>query len=92
MVTQPDTIQTRTDLLNQAKRLANRLERISADSIWAHRSSGNRGALLRWIDYLEVPVDERISPYLTQDEIGRVTCLIQSGYAMLERAARERIE
>ncbi len=30
--------------------LSERLERISADSVWAHRASGVRGALLRILD------------------------------------------
>jgi hypothetical protein len=30
--------------------LTERLERISADSIWAHRASGVRGSLLRLLD------------------------------------------
>ncbi len=30
--------------------LADRLERISADSVWAHRASGVRGTLLRALD------------------------------------------
>ena len=33
--------------------LTDRLERISADSIWAHRASGVRGALLRTMDQLQ---------------------------------------
>ena len=33
--------------------LADRLERISADSIWAHRASGVRGALLRTMEQLQ---------------------------------------
>jgi hypothetical protein len=33
--------------------LTERLERISADSIWAHRASGVRGALLRTLDQLQ---------------------------------------
>jgi hypothetical protein len=36
--------------LELAHRLANRLERLSADSVWAHRASGIRGSLLRWLD------------------------------------------
>ena len=30
--------------------LSDRLERISADSVWAHRASGIRGALLQILD------------------------------------------
>jgi hypothetical protein len=33
--------------------LLNRLERVSADSVWAHRASGIRGSLLRELDQLQ---------------------------------------
>jgi hypothetical protein len=33
--------------------LTERLERISADSVWAHRASGVRGALLRTLDQMQ---------------------------------------
>ena len=41
--------------------LTERLERISADSVWAHRASGVRGALLRTLDQLQTgnPPDAR---------------------------------
>ena len=34
----------------QALLLVSRLERLSADSVWAHRASGMRGSLLQTID------------------------------------------
>jgi hypothetical protein len=40
-------------LVEQAERLVSRLERISADSVWAHRSSGLRGSLLRLLESWE---------------------------------------
>jgi len=39
--------------LQLIKMLADRLERISADSVWAHRASGLRGAMLRTLDQLQ---------------------------------------
>jgi hypothetical protein len=39
--------------LQLIRMLSDRLERISADSVWAHRASGVRGALLRTIDQLQ---------------------------------------
>lgn len=33
--------------------LTDRLERISADSVWAHRASGVRGSLLRLLEEAE---------------------------------------
>ena len=67
-----------------------RLERISADSVVAHRASGVRGAMFRALDQLEkqeqaCPEDDR---RVSDDEVKR---LIQSGYLLLHRAAREKI-
>jgi hypothetical protein len=39
--------------LQLIRMLSDRLERISADSIWAHRASGVRGSLLRTLDQLQ---------------------------------------
>jgi hypothetical protein len=39
--------------LQLIRMLSDRLERISADSVWAHRASGVRGALLRTLDQLQ---------------------------------------
>ena len=77
------------DLIQQAKLLIYRLERISADSIWAHRSSGQRGALLRWVARLEGgdPHETILSP--ESEEYRRFAYLIQSGYELLEKAAKE---
>ena len=36
-----------------ARRLVSRLERLSADSYWAHQASGIRGALLRALERIE---------------------------------------
>jgi len=46
--------------LQLIRMLTDRLERISADSVWAHRASGLRGALLRTLDQLQN--GETISP------------------------------
>lgn len=59
-----------------------RLERISADSVTAHRASGVRGAMLRELERLEK----------TGAGSGkRVKRLIEHGYALLEQAAEEKI-
>ena len=60
-----------------------RLERISADSVVAHRASGVRGAMLRVFGQLEK--QEQVPDYV-------VKRLIESGYLLLERAAKERIK
>jgi hypothetical protein len=59
-----------------------RLERISVDSVTAHRASGVRGAMLKELERLEK----------TGAGSGeRVKCLIEWGYALLEQAAEEKI-
>jgi hypothetical protein len=61
--------------------LLERLERIPADSIWAHRASGLRGSLLALVEQLEKgqPTDD--------PEVRR---LIAYGFQILENAAREK--
>ena len=60
-----------------------RLERVSVDSYWAHRASGVRGSLLRILERLED--GETVSePDLQQG--------LRQGFAVLERAARERAQ
>lgn len=67
-----------------------RLERISADSVVAHRASGVRGAMLRVLDQLEkqeqaCPEGDRRVPEPV------VKRLIESGYLLLQKAAEERV-
>lgn len=62
--------------------LLSRLERISADSVVAHRASGVRGGMLRAVEKLEAG-----RPVSSQE----VRRLIESGYNLLEKAAAERI-
>ena len=54
--------------------LVARLERLSADSYWAHRASGIRGSLLRWVE----------------EGAGDCRELIKRGFEILENAAREK--
>ena len=76
-------------LLEQARMLASRLERISADSIWAHRSSGLRGSLFRCMERLEAGVyPERPVKEADLEQLGELT---ETGFKMLENAARERV-
>lgn len=60
--------------------LLNRLERISADSVWAHRASGLRGSLLRAFDQIEQgnPLDS-----------ASFKLLLKSGFYILREAAKE---
>ncbi len=63
--------------LELARILIARLERLSADSYWAHRASGVRGSLLRWVE------DD-------QGDAGQGRDLINYGFEVLEKAAREK--
>jgi len=83
-------MQTTQDLLEEARLLIYRLERISADSIWARRSSGHRGALLKWVEAME---NQATRPEDVSDsrDLRGLAELIQAGYVFLEKAARERL-
>lgn len=58
-----------------------RLERISADSEWAHRASGVKGSLLRMMDKIE-----KGRPVPAQ----ALRRMIEMGFWILEQAAREK--
>lgn len=68
--------------LGLVRLLLARLERISADSFWAHRASGVRGSLARMLDRIE-----KGDPVPASD-LKRATDL---GFRILERAAREKV-
>jgi hypothetical protein len=57
-----------------------RLERISADSYWAHRASGVRGSLTKLLDRMET--GEQIDPIFLQSNI-------LMGFEILKEAAQE---
>ena len=80
----PDPIEAA--LVDQARLLVQRLERISVDSIWARRSSGHRGALLRWVERFDQPDRQD----LTSDEVKQLAELIDLGFYFLNRAAGEK--
>lgn len=68
--------------IDLARLLISRLERLSADSYWAHRSSGLRGSLLRCLEQIETgDVGPEAMPRLEQ--------LIAFGFDVLTRGARE---
>ncbi len=60
--------------------LLNRLERISADSVWAHRASGIRGSLLRLQEQLEGG---------NHPEAGAFKTVLRSAFHILREAAKE---
>jgi hypothetical protein len=68
------------ELIQTLQFLLARLERISADSVVAHRASGVRGAMLRALEQYEggnPPSDTQLKR------------LNASGYTLLQKAARE---
>jgi hypothetical protein len=79
-----------TYLIKQARMVVYKLERISADSVWAHRSSGLRGAILKVLESIEAS-----SPNIgnsnseRQNDLIRLDALVKSSYLLLEKAARE---
>ena len=66
-----------------ARLVIQRLERLSADSIFAHRASGYRGALIKCADEVERSTNE--DPASLQ----QLHLLTRSGFNLLEDAARE---
>jgi len=73
-------------MLTIAKMLSARLERLSADSAWAHRASGLRGSLLREIERTQNEHDGQPQKPLQDGELEQI---VQAGFAILARAARE---
>jgi hypothetical protein len=72
--------------LEQARMIVQRLERLSADSRWAHISSGYRGSLIKIIDRLDhLPDVEQAGA----DDVRLLDFLIDKGFDLLAKAARE---
>lgn len=61
-------------------RLSERLERLSADSTYAHKASGLRGTFLRYIERIEAGVD------VDNTELDQ---LVEYGFEILRLAAKE---
>ncbi len=78
-----DKMDSHVFLLDQATLLVSRLERLSADSTWAHRASGCRGALLKWIEQIET------APPNPAPDWDRLAFLVDWGFDLLEHAARQ---
>lgn len=73
---------TTMEPLRTLRLLLARLERISADSVTAHRASGVRGAMMRMVETLEA------GNAVSDAELKR---LIDAGYGLLQRAAKEKV-
>jgi hypothetical protein len=69
--------------LELVKRLVDRLEHLSADSIYAHRASGLRGSLLRYVERLEANKPFR------SEERAQLNQLMEHAFKILELAAKE---
>jgi len=65
------------------KLLIERLEHLSADSIYAHRASGLRGSLLRGVEHLEKGI------HANHKEQEQLDQLVKEGFEILELAAKE---
>jgi hypothetical protein len=76
-------------LIADAQLLVKRLERLSADSLWARRASGCRGALLKALDEAGVLEQAELDASAKPLDTERLQFLMQFGYTMLEKAARE---
>ena len=61
-------------------RLSDRLERLSADSTYAHQASGLRGTFLRYIERIEAGVD------MDDTELDQ---LVEYGFEIFRLAAKE---
>jgi hypothetical protein len=72
---------------SQAQTAIDLLERLSADSQWAHRGSGYRGALLRTLEALR-ELDAKTSNSQTEQILlERLQSLVSTSYELLENAA-----
>lgn len=80
-----------TDRYEWASFLVAKLERLSADSVWAHRASGVRGALLRAIDDYDQRrmTDSLPSGDLEAQKMAQLDRLITAAFDILEKAAKE---
>lgn len=67
-----------------ARMITQRLERLSADSAWAHIASGYRGSLIKWLDRYE-----REGDGTPAEQCQLLEFLIDKGLELLANAARE---
>ncbi|MDR3577663.1 MAG: hypothetical protein P4L50_27675 [Anaerolineaceae bacterium] len=74
--------------IDYARMLISRLERLSVDSHWAHRSSGLRGSILRALDELEIAVRQG-ELHQVEAERRHLKDLIDLGAEILKKGARE---
>ena len=76
--------------ISDAEMLVDRLERLSADSIWAHQASGVRGSLLKFLERLsDQDLAVKREDMITVSDISNLDTLIKDAFTILENAARE---
>ena len=71
-------------LIENLELIASRLERLSVDSTYAHRASGYRGNILRYLDRLRIEPD-----LISQIELENMRQLTDQAFRILIAAARE---
>ena len=71
-------------LIERAKMVIQRLEKLAADSAWQHRSSGLRGSLLKMVERFETD-----SSALGEENSVLLESLIHQGLEILAGAAQE---
>lgn len=73
-----------------ARLLLSRLERLSADSYWAHQASGLRGSLLRCLQQLDNPPGTHsLESAMQARDWQHLEELVERGFEVLAWAARE---
>jgi hypothetical protein len=70
-----------------AHQLLTRLERLSADSYWAHHASGLRGSLLKCVEQIETAREKNQA--VDGETWEKINKLVLRGFWILESAARE---
>jgi hypothetical protein len=78
-------------IYSQAKTAIDLLERLSADSPWAHRGSGYRGALLRTLDSIRELETKSKETQAERVLLQRLHILVDASFDLLEKAAIELI-
>lgn len=75
--------------LDSAALLISRLERLSADSYWAHQASGLRGSLLKFMEQFEAGKIQGRGVNLDEKELSHLDDLLKKADDILLKAARE---
>ena len=76
-------------LIRKAKMVSSRLERLSADSVYQHRSSGLRGSLLKFIEQVDSALSQTPLNEELWYDLQHLDLLIRLGLEILTDAARE---